>query len=245
MVLLVVGFAGLAATAADPAPSFEATIESGLEAFRANEFRLAAERFREGTQLRPEDGEAWVKLGMALGRLEEWDAAIEAYENAIRLDPKAARAHHNLGNLYFRSDRFDEAATHYGQALAIDPDYLLAAFHYGWTLRQLGRSEDAEGAFRRCLEIPPPTDRDRKTHVDCLFGLGSIRHRAADYPAAANMMEQVVRLMPNHPEARYYLAMAYRQLGRVEEAQQQMAIHRRMLDLLRETNEVIERPDQP
>lgn len=233
------------ATISADSEGFDEAIRSGLEAYRAKDFDRAVDRFREATELRPDDADAWTKLGMALGKLEQWDPAIDAYQHAIQADPKSAKAQHNLGNLYFRSDRFESAATHYGRALEIDPNYLLAAFHYGWTLRQLGRSEEAEKIFRRCLEIEPPNDRERKTQVDCLFGLGSMRHRAGDYPAAARILEQVVQLMPNHPEARYYLAMAYRQLGRIQEAQQQMQIHRRMLDLLRESNEVIQKPDEP
>ena len=48
------------------------------------------------------------------------------------------------------------------------------------------------------------------------------------------MMEQVLRVHRGHPEARYYLGMAYRQLGRIDEAEQQLEIHRQMLRALRE-----------
>ena len=43
------------------------------------------------------------------------------------------------------------------------------------------------------------------------------------------MMEQVLGVHPGHPEARYYLGIAYRQLGRVEDAEKQLEIHEQML----------------
>jgi cytochrome c-type biogenesis protein CcmH/NrfG len=39
------------------------------------------------------------------------------------------------------------------------------------------------------------------------------------------MMEQVLEANPGHPEARYYLGLAYRQLGRLEDARRQLQIH--------------------
>ena len=39
-------------------------------------------------------------------------------------------------------------------------------------------------SFARCLQVEPQSDRDRQTLVDCLFGLGSMRHRAGDYVAS-------------------------------------------------------------
>lgn len=227
-----------AVRAEDPA---EAAHREGVQALHAGDPAAAVEAFERATRLEPTEAQHWVRLGMARGQLNRWDAAIEAYDKAIELEP-AATTYNNLANIYFRRGDYESAAEHYGRALEIDPDYLLASFHYGWCLRQLNRPQEAERAFANCLRIEPHTDRERQTRVDCLFGLGSMRHRAEDYAASARMMEQVLEVNPGHPEARYYLGMAYRHLGRIEDARRQLAIHAEIM-AARHPDVPIEKPD--
>ncbi len=201
-----------------------AAAQQGAEALKAGDSAAASAAFARAAQLEPREPEHWIKLGLARAQLKQWDEAVAAYERALSLDP-AARTYNNLANIYFRRGNYDKAAAIYGQALALDPDYLLARFHRGWCLRQLQRAPEAEEAFRLCLEGRPQSDRERATQVDCRFGLGSMRHRAGDYEASARAMEQVLAVHPAHPEARYYLGIAYRQLGRHDEARRQLEIH--------------------
>ncbi len=223
----------------------ESAYEAGTQAIGKKDYAGAIEPLEQAASMRPDHAETWLKLGIARSALEEWEAAIEAYSRVIELDPGHAKAHHNLGNVHFRRGQFVPAEAAYGRSRELEPDYLLAAFHHGWTLRQLGRAEDAERAFRSCLELGGDDPRSRSTRIDCTFGLASIRHRAGDYAASAGMMEQVLSVHRGHPEARYYLGMAYRQLGRLEEAAQQLEIHRRMLSARRQAPPQFDEPTDP
>ena len=214
--------------AADDAVA-EAAYRSGSEALQRRDYATAIADLERAAAARPRHVETWLKLGVAHGALEHWDQAIEAYRKALEIDPTHAKSQHNLGNVYFRRGDLPAAAAAYGRALELDPHYALAAFHWGWTLRQLGRSEEAERAFRACLDEPVEGPSDERNRADCLFGLGSIRHRAGDYAASASMMEQVLKVYPGHPEARHYLGMAYRQLGRIADAERELGIHEQML----------------
>jgi len=42
----------------------------------------------------------------------------------------------------------------------------------------------------------------------------------------------------SHIEARYYLGMAYRRLGRIDEAREQLELHRRMTRAVRRDNPI-------
>jgi tetratricopeptide (TPR) repeat protein len=202
--------------------------------------KAALEKAEQATRERPDDPEAWLKLGSARSGVEDWDGSIAAYRRAIEIDASSARAHHNLGNVYFRRGDYVAAEQAYARALELDPSYLLAAFHHGWTLRQINRAAEAEAAFRHCLELPA-REQDRRTRIDCTFGLGSMRHRAGDYASSAQLMEQVIAVFPGHPEARYYLGIAYRQLGRPDDAREQLAIHAKILAGRRD-HDYIEKP---
>ena len=51
-------------------------------------------------------------------------------------------------------------------------------------------------------------------------------------------MEQMIAANGSHIEARYYLGMAYRRLGRIDEAREQLEIHRRMTRAVRKNTPV-------
>jgi tetratricopeptide (TPR) repeat protein len=230
-VVLVLAIATAVAPGSAPAvasDAVETALRQGAEALRAGDAATAAAAYERAVGLDPGRAEAWSALGRARARLKEWDAAIEAYRRALALEPTAP-TYNNLANVHFRRGDYGAAVEVYGKALELDPDYLLALFHHGWCLRQLGRQEEAERSFDRCLRIEPHDDLGRKTRVDCMFGRGSMRHRAGDYAESARMMEQVVAVHPGHPEARYYLGMAYRELGRTEDARAQLAIHAQIM----------------
>ena len=233
LLLLLLGAVLTGTGAADEDPA-EAAYRAGSDALRSKNYRDAVTALERAAELRPKHRDTWLKLGISHSALRNWDGAIEAYRRLIEIDPEHTKAHHNLGNVHFRRGDLENAAIEYGKALELDPDYMLAAFHHGWMLRQLGRAEEAEQSFRLCLDLPADDPQALRTRVDCLFGLGSIRHRAGDYESSAQMMEQVLSVHRGHPEARYYLGMAYRQLGRIDEAERQLEIHRRMLSARRE-----------
>ncbi len=221
----------------------DAEYRAGREAMRAGNPETAADAFERAVRIDPGFAPAWLNLGIARARVQDWEGAVAAYESLIELDPGHAKALNNMANVYFRQGRHDQAALWYERALAADPDYLLASFHFGWVLRELNRPDEAEKWFSHCLSIEPDTDRERKTRLDCLFYLGALRFRARDYERAASILERVVAVQAVHPEARYYLGMSYRQLGRLDEARTQLEIHGKMVQAIRRSEPVEKQPD--
>ena len=63
------------------------------------------------------------------------------------------------------------------------------------------------------------------------------------YEQAASIMERVLTLQAGHPEARYYLGMSYRQLGRLEDARRQLEIHESMVQAIRRSAPVEKQVD--
>ena len=226
--MCIVGVSGATLSA-----GYEEIIERGRSAMRARDFATAAEAFQQAVELRPDEVHAWFRLGLARSANDEADAAIAAYGKVAELDPDHTEARNNLGNVLFRRGDYKEALTWYERALAIEPDYMLASYHQGWVLRHYNRNEEAEAAFRHCLQLTPQSSREQSTRFDCLFFAGTLRFRAEDYEAAARAMEQMLAANGGHIEARYYLGMAYRRLGRIDEAREQLEIHRRMTRAVR------------
>ncbi|MCP3978883.1 MAG: tetratricopeptide repeat protein [bacterium] len=226
--------AGTSLCAADA----ETLYRDGGRLLRERDYAAAQEAFEQVVKLEPRMTKAWLNLGIARAAQRNWEAAIEAYKGVLKVEPRHAKALNNIGNVYFRQGRYAESVDWYRRALEIDPDYILALYHYGWVLRQQNDSHEAETVLRHCIELEAATERERRTQIDCLFYVGTLRFRAEDYAIAAQTMEQVLGFHRAHAEARYYLGMAYRKLGRIEEAKQQLEIHRKLLAAARSSKPI-------
>jgi len=236
--LIAIG-AGCSAPDAEAERHFAAS----SEALRKRDYAAAVEAATKAVALDERHAGAWFNLGAAEARRENWAESIAAYSRAIEIDPQNEKALNNLANVYFRQGRYEQAEQWYARALSIAPDYLLALFHHGWVLRQLNRLDEADRAFRHCLELPAPGPREQRTHLDCLFYLGTIRFREGDYAESARIMEQVCAAWPMHVEARHFLGLSYRYLGRTDDALRELELHRQMLKAQRTVP--IPEPEEP
>ena len=231
--------AAIGADEADGGESFRA----GSEHLRTRDYEAARSAFESAVQQNPEHVEAWFKLGLTRAGMRDWPAALEAYQRTVELDPAHVKAYNNIANVHYRQGRYEPAAVWYAKALELDPDYLLALFHYGWVLRHLNRPDEAETAFSHCLDVPAQSNREKSTQIDCLYYLGALKSRAGDHRGTVAAMERVLSLKPGHVEARYYLGMAYRKLGRIEDARRELEIHRQMLRAARGSKTMQRQPE--
>jgi tetratricopeptide (TPR) repeat protein len=118
-------------------------------------FRSAADQFREISLLDPDKAEAWFKLGhqyldlaarlafrgariyrdSAWGRRfigdllfqrNRWADAVKEYQKALSIEPRQAGLHTLMGQSYFRAQKLEQAETEFRTELELDPRYELA-----------------------------------------------------------------------------------------------------------------------
>jgi len=116
---------------------------------------------------------AYYNWGWALFERQSYAAALEAFGQALREAPGMCLAHYRIGDVYFRERRFEDALRHLEQAVQ-EPEEEetpstpqaqreqptcaeMPQVHHvlGLALMASGRDADAEGAFRRCVELAP------------------------------------------------------------------------------------------
>lgn len=96
--------------------------------------------------------------------------------------------------------------------VALHPDHGAANwFNLAFMLEEQGRLDDAEGAFRRALEMDPKLDR-------AWYGLGLVLIRQRRFDEAALALERNTRLQPMSPYGWYQLARVNMDRHRPEEA---------------------------
>jgi tetratricopeptide (TPR) repeat protein len=111
-------------------------------------FRSAAEEFRQIAVLDSDKSEAWFKLGH-----EYLDLAASLAFRGAHLYRESAWGHRFLGDLLLQRSRFEDAVKEYQKALAAEPQQTGLHTSLGQAYLHAGKSEDAETEFRLELKL--------------------------------------------------------------------------------------------
>jgi tetratricopeptide (TPR) repeat protein len=144
-------------------------------------------------------------------------SAKESYLNALQLAPKNFRWAYLLGKLHEREGDAQAAINYYNTARNLRPDYLPVFVSLGNIYLQLNRLEEAEGFFRRALEL-------NEASAATQYGLGQTALSKRSYADAVRYLEKAIKLAPEANRIHYALAMAYRGLNNMEKAQSHLAL---------------------
>jgi tetratricopeptide (TPR) repeat protein len=161
---------------------------------RRDEARTEYER---AVSLDPKLFEGWLDLGLLL--LDSDPAvAVAPFDRAVALQPAQSRPRFFLGYARERAGDLAGAAAAYEGAEKLDPRDYEVAFAYGRTLLLLKRAVQAEGKFRRALDIKPDSAPARLGLANCLA--------AQEKPEAAAAFSSYLELRPDDRAARLDLA---------------------------------------
>jgi TolB-like protein/cytochrome c-type biogenesis protein CcmH/NrfG len=180
--------------------------------------------FERAIELEPTYAAAHIELGETyfVEALSPWTTSPEAAtrkvfelaRTAARLDPQESRAHLALAWAHYamRSD-FELANTQIEEALRLNPNDFDNHCFKGWLSTCQGELEDAVAcsneAFRRSPLVPD----------DCLMTRIAAEYLAGNYAEAVMAFDRMLRPQPN---AFAWVAAAYAQLGRGEDAEEKL-----------------------
>ena len=182
-----------------------------------------------------------------LERLDpEVAALIEARVADAAARPRVAQAHGTLGLVYEANLLWEEARASFETAARLAPDEMPWHLHQAIATRQAGDAEgalgllqalaarhsssppvqqrlgealleagdlaDAKIAFRRLMALAPEAPQGS-------IGLGDVLLQQQEAEQAVRVLEQAVAQAPGYRMAHYLLGMAYRSLGRSQDAE--------------------------
>lgn len=129
--------------------------EQGMRALDTGDFKAAAEHFRKGVELAPDNPSLHHKLGTALSLLSDTTGAFAQFEEAVRLSPGFSQAHYSLGVLLATGGKYQEAADRFSTAIRYEPNYVDARLRLGEMLQRLGRPDQALAQYTSVIAIDP------------------------------------------------------------------------------------------
>ncbi|MDA2929443.1 tetratricopeptide repeat protein [Acidobacteria bacterium AH-259-O06] len=146
--------------------------------------------------------------------------AITEFKKAISLNSQHAEAHMLLGYAYRLTRSYEmigEAKAELRQALALNPALVWARFYLARIYSDLGRDRRAKEELEKALE----TASDKPYFLALL---GDVNRKLGDPKLSVQQNRRALDLDPSLSLGHYYLALAYLELDRKEEAVEEMEI---------------------
>ncbi len=194
-----------------PLPGLDTLEPAVSDQIREQERALRA-LVERGSGSRLADG--YGQAGRVFHAYEFFDSAEAAYLNAVRLAPTQPTWLHLLGYLYQQTGQLEAAADRFEQAIRVQPDDRAAIVRLAQVYLDLNRLRDAREQFQSVETVFPLLSRN---------GLGEIALRERRYDEAVSHFRAVLERAPQASSLHYSLAMAYRGLGRLDEARAELA----------------------
>jgi tetratricopeptide (TPR) repeat protein len=165
----------------------------GLRALESGHVKEAADLFRKGLELAPDDPGLLHRLGTALFMAGDRAGAVQQFEQALRRAPEFPRAHFGLGMVLNLTGRHAEAIERFAAAVKHQPDYLEARLGLAEALRVTGRLQESLPHFERIVELDPSLAEAWAMYVTTLV-------RLQRYQEARDRLNEALRVHPGEPE---------------------------------------------
>lgn len=160
--------------------------------------------------------DALESLAQVLHAHDQVEAASRAYEAVLALDPERFTTVYLHALLKLGLGDNQAALRGFQHAIALQPDYAAVQLRMAELQLGLGQLDAAEISFRAALQHQPDS-------AAAYAGLGRAALQRGDSEAALAPLQRALQLQPQAGRLRTPLALALRDLGRVDEARQVLA----------------------
>ncbi|MGO9324733.1 MAG: tetratricopeptide repeat protein [Terracidiphilus sp.] len=196
-----------------PQPDLTGVDAPVKDQIRASQAALAAARSQSDAP-RARLTAAFGNLGQIYQAYGFDDAALACYTNASRLDSQPFQWFYFLGYVRQKNGDSEEAARDYQRALTLNPSYNPALLRMGAVELTLDHPEAAKDSFTKAMA--------QRRSAAALTGLGKVALTEHDYGAAVKDFTEALASEPKASSVHYQLALAYRGLGDLAHAQEQL-----------------------
>jgi tetratricopeptide (TPR) repeat protein len=153
----------------------------------------------------------------------DYEKALQSYLKALKTAPRAPGLHFDAGDIYYLTMKYPEARQELEQELAMNPDHARANFELGDIDIKQGRVEEGMPYLDRALRLNPGLTEAHRSRARGLLA-------EKRYEDAVRELLWVAKASPSDYTVHAMLASAYRQMGRLKEAQQEADISAKLIN---------------
>jgi TolB-like protein/cytochrome c-type biogenesis protein CcmH/NrfG len=196
-------------------------ILEGIANQNESRFSEAKKAFEEALSLDPKSPAygwvAWTYLmdvwfGPTATRAQSLGKAFEYAKKCIEQDDSNEGCNRTLGHAYLLKRDYEKALYYGKRSIELNPNSTNSASMFGWTLRSVGRFEEAIREYERAMRLDP------KCVELPLTQLGTTYVMMGRYEEAIEALRKSLGIKPRNLAAWITLVMAYSSLDRMEEA---------------------------
>lgn len=186
----------------------------GVVNFLQEDFFTAEVRFEAASERDPNYADAVNHLGMVKLEQGEYADATLHFKRAIELLPSHPSYHYNLGLALGLGGQPEAAVAAYEEAIRLDPTHARAHNNLGFVWLALGDLNRALKSLKRSLTYA----QDESLQAAVYKNLGRVAREQKKYDQGLQHLEKATKLYRPYPEALFYFAMTFEDLGRASEA---------------------------
>lgn len=140
--------------------NFAVQMDMGQMYAKIGRFDKAAEFYRKGLAINPNNFQANVVLANALFDARQFEEAEMAYTKALEINPKDVNARTDLGTTFVEraNPDYDRAIKEFDAALALDPKHEPSLYYLAIAYFRKGDNANAQKALQRLEAANPSSD---------------------------------------------------------------------------------------
>ena len=149
---------------------------------------------------------------------QEYDPIAEEYaQKAATLDPKLPLVHFLLGELFTYKSRIPEAIAEFQKELAINPAHAATYYKLADAYSRVQKYDDAERLLQRSIWLDA-------TATGPYILMGKVLDKKGEFELAVRALQRAVTMDPNNATTHHLLGQTYRDMGRKEDAENELKI---------------------
>jgi tetratricopeptide (TPR) repeat protein len=186
---------------------------------------LAAHALADLADSAPESARMHQILALTLESQDDFAGAIAQYRKALQIDPRLLGIHFELGRLILRGSHEEparqQAQREFETELSTNPTHTQSEYQLGeidwwrWNLAAALRH------YSRAVELQPD-------FADAKIGVGKVLTIMGQPEKAVENLLSAAHIDPRNEAAHYRLALAYRKLGRDQDADREWAMFQKL-----------------
>jgi len=189
-------------------------VEAGLEGTDVDSAALIGDLVAEAAE-NPRDASRRAALGMAYEVSGLIRSALACYEQAVALAPDEPRFRYHQAHARARLGDVPGAVDDLQALLELSQTYAPALVQQGQWLLELGRIDEASGAFERALQLEP-------NHPGGWLGRARVHLKLGEAALAVEILERLLDGR-EHPYLYQLLGLAHREAGELDRARAALA----------------------